>query len=933
MAATKSSPGSASGANMSYHNLPASPTLTNPDMILPDYDYDCAASPDRERLPPAMWKENHHPSDLQFSLGSQGFVAGPITPTTPIIYGNGTMLSDIGEVTEVESTVGKSSLPRSRRLSVDSIDGLADNHALRSSPTMGYSTGPYEGVKERARKMNVDRERRSSMESTSTITTQEHNKMFADFDDAVSVDDSNFQGDDEESMASSYHYDYYDEPQTKQPELDLKTRPSNATLRSEDRYSTASLSKRAEEILANAKKRLTVRPQMSHANIFLCKLTMLHSQLMEGNLSRARSINHIRSPLSTSSSTIGSSSPPLDRPATAIENEMPSSAAEPLGYNRQTSENISLTNEIKAGIYPRRSASALGAAGGYRQPLHTLQTSRSFDHIRDRDNHMRDSLSGGFKRANVKATSPHEPALSPLTEDEISSELHPDEDDGAKLDSFLSPTFGTFNPAKQDMPRASSAAQVRDLKDQMKGLKGKISSLRQQARADSMKRRSLQSLRTPSPFTHAPYDPWAEQKSLETAEATVKPEEGRKSWNAEVEGASQRSDPTKYDSPESVISETPEFRGGLSPPKRPVNSGPVASSAVSAPRSVPEPIEESSEEEFEDANDVEDMRTEDGNQDSDQDDFNSAYESESGESVYHDSVPQQMSHEDREDAFDYEHFFLHSAMGSMSQARLRRTGRTNSFSSEDSVETTKGPTASSTKPPRPSVDPMQAHTRSDSVVSTSTIESFATAAESRHSTIFEDAIENYPEQVVSAPAKTRTSQATPATAKRTSFSLPVSSGASVVTAAGRSSLDEQRSHHERQNSVIRRPNTSQATYMHRKSISSFESTGTTRSFPLVNKPKANANGMLTPQGSPDSELRTIRDSLMSDTVSVCDAKGPAPIDTLGKEDQILVQRLVESLGKCVLGLTDHGRASPEARMCRRRIDAARKILDGSDETF
>lgn len=267
MAATKPATGSNSGhgPNMSYH-LPASPTLTNPDMILPDYDYDCA-SPDRDRLPPAIWKDNQ-PPDMQFSLGSQGFVAGPVTPTTPIIYGNGTMLSDIGEVTEVESTIGKPPSPQSRRLSVDSVEHIAMNsHALRSSPTIGYQ-GAYEGVKERARKMNVERERRSSMESTSTITTQERNAIFADFDDAVSVDDSNFQGDDEESTASSYQYDDY-EPQAKPVEVPLKTRLSTATLRSEDRYSTASLSKRAEEILANAKRRLTVRPYMSQCNILL----------------------------------------------------------------------------------------------------------------------------------------------------------------------------------------------------------------------------------------------------------------------------------------------------------------------------------------------------------------------------------------------------------------------------------------------------------------------------------------------------------------------------------------------------------------------------------------------------------------------------------------------------------------------------------------
>jgi hypothetical protein len=36
---------------------------------------------------------------------------------------------------------------------------------------------------------------------------------------------------------------------------------------------------------------------------------------------------------------------------------------------------------------------------------------------------------------------------------------------------------------------------------------------------------------------------------------------------------------------------------------------------------------------------------------------------------------------------------------------------------------------------------------------------------------------------------------------------------------------------------------------------------------------------------------------------------------------------VASLGKCVLGLTETGRASAESRMYRRRIDAARRVLE------
>ena len=65
-------------------------------------------------------------------------------------------------------------------------------------------------------------------------------------------------------------------------------------------------------------------------------------------------------------------------------------------------------------------------------------------------------------------------------------------------------------------------------------------------------------------------------------------------------------------------------------------------------------------------------------------------------------------HEEREDAFDYEHFILHSALGNYSQSRLRR-------GSNASVETTR---------------PVHGrHSRANSATSLSSAATFATAAE------------------------------------------------------------------------------------------------------------------------------------------------------------------------------------------------------------
>lgn len=337
-----------------YPNLPASPTLTNPDMILPDYDF--ALSPDdedrpaRSQSPLMMWKNAHaasSTSDLQqlfagtasssslsqLSQDHHTFPAGPITPTTPIIYGNGTMLSDIGEVTEAESTPGRpspgsirrraaggaggsnnngpfgSSASRSRsgsrtpsptplphnlrhpfhqhnnlQAAINSRDNLSDA-PRRSSPTMGADEGgPQQhmtvsstsvnsnGVKQRARQQQQT-SRRDSLESNSTITTQDHAGLFADFDDTVSVGDSVFQGDDEESVAESYVEETYVAREvpimsTAQSSSLLavpdfggngSSSGGNTSDEGDRRLSAATLSLRAEKILANAKKRLTVR--------------------------------------------------------------------------------------------------------------------------------------------------------------------------------------------------------------------------------------------------------------------------------------------------------------------------------------------------------------------------------------------------------------------------------------------------------------------------------------------------------------------------------------------------------------------------------------------------------------------------------------------------------------------------------------------------
>lgn len=225
----------AAAAAMAYPSMspaPPSPTLTNPDMILPEFDESALLTPGRSHSPLAIW-DGTNPADMQFDLSGDAFTSA-VAPATPFIYGNGTMLSDIGEVTEAESVCGA---PGNRTSMLSS---------KRSTLTM-----PYDMTKRRENR--AARPRRMSTDSNSTVTTIEpnqHNGHFADFDDSVSVGDSNFQGDDEESVAESYA----GEESARQAKMAAQMQMHAPN----DMSDSSILSRRAEEILANAKRRLTV---------------------------------------------------------------------------------------------------------------------------------------------------------------------------------------------------------------------------------------------------------------------------------------------------------------------------------------------------------------------------------------------------------------------------------------------------------------------------------------------------------------------------------------------------------------------------------------------------------------------------------------------------------------------------------------------------
>lgn len=512
--------------------------------------------------------------------------------------------------------------------------------------------------------------------------------------------------------------------------------------------------------------------------------------------------------------------------------------------------------------------------------------------------------------------------LEPLSEDDTSQGVDSSRPslEGTRLDNFLSPTFGSYSD--KGLKRSASTAQMRDLKDQMKDLKGRLSTLRDQAREDSLKRRSLQSLRTPSPFTHAQVDQWYAGTAKYEDEGSVHSDYKSQLSNedASIVNGGERDLAVKQMSPHASEESIPNGYSTVEESEpSPLSNGEIK--LLSSSNDDPPNLNQVGD-------DADDMRTENGSdeeldeiaQEEEDDEIEAETDgdeqsvfddsaSESGASSYYDSVQNQVSHEDREDAFDYEHFFLHSAMGSMSRSRMRKGSR-ESFSSEDSVETTRGPVATSNT--RSTAGKAGSRSRRGSHGSVSSIESFATATEGRLTRAENEAAEAYHGHGVIIPQRARTH--TPDGARRTRLSTETSDSGS----------DNNRT----KVSNIRRPQSSAATFMHRPSVSSFDSSRTHRSFPLVNKPKVNG-GILTPRDSPDRELKRISEVFLNESLSSIQGEDNkmSPIEMLQRDDRILVERLIGSLGKCVLGLAESGRGSADYRAQRRKIEAAKRVLE------
>lgn len=333
----------------------------------------------------------------------------------------------------------------------------------------------------------------------------------------------------------------------------------------------------------------------------------------------------------------------------------------------------------------KRASSAMGAASGpwssegFGHGRFPIKESRSHEVMRDPRStwNITDYQTPG-RSTSRSSRSP--PALETLRED----------DNGHTLQRSASATSG--------------------LRDQMNDLKGRISSLKQRAAEDHMRRRSMQSLRTPSPFTSS--EVWYHGKDgyqIGTSAVTQNAGLGIK-----TESAARKALYEDEGSPETTLSQREGEKLLASRDRSPKGLG-IQQAGYNPPSTIDE-VTERSGSTIED-NDDHDYVSVDG------EDLEPG-----GDSVYEDAVyemPVTERHEDRVDAFDYEHFFLHSAMGTYSLEDRR-----SSTSSNSSTETTRPVTAMQNGDDFSNAEKrISMHQRNASVDSISTVATFATAAE------------------------------------------------------------------------------------------------------------------------------------------------------------------------------------------------------------
>ncbi|KAL8689406.1 MAG: hypothetical protein Q9218_004918 [Villophora microphyllina] len=668
-----------------------SPTLTDPDMILPTSHAEQDTSPIRQADSSSALPEWHHAP-----TGEDGQMKSAMRN----LLGNGHSLRHKGSEKSLKIQEASDIRPQSKQ---SELSQRSAGSTLASSPLLHEDFGFKSMRDTRAREESNDHW--DTVDDGSVISESISPLVEAEREGYLMSENGGLNG-----------YKFSD-------------RFRKAIVEEDDEsYSHAAMSVRAEEILANAKKRLTE---------------------MESNLNRARhTVNRPSSSMSSFNAGSDGQSlytlPSNISPSKHRQHNSPPSTSGSKGHSRVLSE-TSVPSSMQTSPPQRedrtddvRSSSAMG--------LDAKQGSESRDWfwtgLTRNTSHGNRLKNSGLQPLNEDGPAPAtfespERQHSPPIGDEVLDPMPPSDRD--LKDSALQHNGSSAN----GLTRARSTNQMRDIRDQMQDLKGKISSLKQRAREDSLRRRSLQSLRTPSPFTAA--EQWyhgaagvnrdrSRSRPRGASPPKIQPviEEEAETKHYPV----QESDWEASEPVETAMDGLHAEQQG-SPKHSSTVNGLVARENDDSPKTVIDGSINNDADRTMDQTQLEEPAVVGRGKGTDEE-----IEDRDEDMLEPPALPIGGRHEDRPDAFDYEHLFLHSRMGTLGQGAKSRSS---SHSSTYSVETTKpsivaaaagdaGNGGNECFGESPNEEPLSdarssIHERKGSVESVSTVATFATATE------------------------------------------------------------------------------------------------------------------------------------------------------------------------------------------------------------
>jgi hypothetical protein len=873
----------------------SSPTLTDPDLILPNngrnYSPTPLASsptfnPDHES-PPAFDTDGFYtqPGGSIAEVGVAKAVVMPFRtrppPPTTIgagsgyqAYDHGAALSDIYE----EESTPKSKKARSRSPSPE----------LSSSPTW-RPTGQSSKRKSNRLSNKSDSSTESDFDASKIMTSRLAADLAKPDDDMADIDG-------------------------------LDSKRNSLVTNGDDEMS--SLNQRAERILANAKRRLT------------------H---MEDNLTKARTSVYVSPRASPTLSE-------QHQPAGSLYRSI-SLAGDRKGFTRKSKPLYPIIKTVSAGHL--RVLSETSIPSGSSRLSHVPET-RSASALEYRG--KLDALYSSATRQNKNGHSPgssrsyNSPLRALQEEDGSPSTAKTSPESPRGLGITASDSKESFGHAKRPssgspgaVQRSTSSASTRstrELREQMSDLKSKITDLKSKAQADKSRRISQQSVRTPSPFTSAAEQWYAGAPEYNEPGSPINANGGI-GWSPTRETSAAHV-------PRSPKQDSAFGDGEVDTPQASRFPNEVARSDVNTPhlhRMMPEQstldmdqTSQDQETQYEDAQGENYEEEDDPIAASEEEQI---YLNEALEESLQDAEPEVPPipdelldangeferHEDRLDAFDYENMFLHSALGnynggvrsrsnSDSSVETRRAANMtppaerdeeseSSSNPEDETELPQPETKRAVsrineedEPPTPrALLPPQApwaanHARSNSLDSISTMATFATATEGNGSDNGDGAEEIMNWGNKSEPQRSPTSKDTAFPSSSHALSSNPTARTSPTNAAGYNPM----------------------------------STPTTRDSP-------SAKGLQSPRQHQPANTEI----LMASLITLADPNFRMPSPLLGQSsafshiDKELVIALLRAVGATCSGILSNERDGDhyEAKVARRKLDAARGVLEGT----